>query len=140
MSKNKNIKNFGGKFKKVITEPISICFDNNPVEIVSESIAEVFITKVIYNNPATIVFWSDDTKTVCKCRKPDTYNPETGLIICCLKKLVGGVEVSRLINSWMLDREVAEKSLMTVTLSDVRRHIRDTETAQDAEQIADLNS
>ena len=40
----------------------------------------------------------------------------------------------------MLDREVAEKSLMTVTLSDVRRHIRDTETAQDAEQIADLNS
>ena len=30
------------------------------------------ITKVIFNDPATIVFWSDGTKTVSKCH-PDDY-------------------------------------------------------------------
>lgn len=47
------------------------------------------IEKVIFNDPATIVFWDDGTKTVVKCRKSDTFNKETGLAFCCAKKLLG---------------------------------------------------
>ena len=47
------------------------------------------VTKVIYHNPATIVFWSDGTKTVVKCGKDDTYDKEKGFYIACTKKLFG---------------------------------------------------
>lgn len=43
--------------------------------------------KVIFNDPATIVFWKDGTKTVVKCMEGDTYNPEVGLAMCVCKKL-----------------------------------------------------
>lgn len=43
--------------------------------------------RVIYNDPATIVFWKDGTKTVVKCMEGDTYNPEVGLAMCVCKKL-----------------------------------------------------
>lgn len=45
------------------------------------------ITNVIYNNPATIVYWNDNTKTVVKVQAGDTYNKEHGLVMCCVKKL-----------------------------------------------------
>lgn len=47
------------------------------------------IKKVIYNNPATIVMWSDGTKTVVKCSKRDTYDPEKGLVMAIAKKSFG---------------------------------------------------
>ena len=45
--------------------------------------------KVIFNNPATIVLWSDGTKTVVKRQKGDRYNKETGLAMCYVKKFCG---------------------------------------------------
>lgn len=47
------------------------------------------IKDVKYNDPATIVFWKDGTKTVVKCQKDkgDTYNPELGLAMCIIKKM-----------------------------------------------------
>ena len=58
------------------------------------------IEKVIYNPPATIVMWSDGTKTVVKCSENDEYHPMTGLLSCIVKKLEGGG------NNWhrVLDR------------------------------------
>ena len=52
-------------------------FDNNQIK------------DVIFNDPATIVFWKDGTKTVVKCQKDkgDTYNPELGLAMCIIKKM-----------------------------------------------------
>lgn len=50
---------------------------------------ELKVTKVIFNNPATIVFWSDGTKTVVKCGENDTYDKEKGFYIACAKKLFG---------------------------------------------------
>lgn len=47
------------------------------------------IKKVIFNDPATIVIWSDDSKTVVKCQPNDTYNKETGLAMCIAKKYLG---------------------------------------------------
>ena len=45
--------------------------------------------KVIFNYPATIVFWSDDTKTVVKCQGDDVFDPEKGLAMAYCKKMLG---------------------------------------------------
>ena len=47
------------------------------------------IKKVIFNAPATIVIWRDDTKTVVKCQEGETYDKEKGLALCLAKKALG---------------------------------------------------
>ncbi len=47
------------------------------------------IEKVIFNDPATIVFWKDGTKTVVKCQDGDEYSKEHGLALCIAKKALG---------------------------------------------------
>lgn len=47
------------------------------------------IVKVIFNNPATIVFWADGTKTVVKCQEGDVYSKETGMALCIAKRALG---------------------------------------------------
>ena len=47
-----------------------------------------FIKKVKFNPPATIVFWTDNTKTVVKCNGED-YDPEKGFAMCICKKVLG---------------------------------------------------
>ena len=47
------------------------------------------IKEVIFNDPATIVIWSDDTKTVVKCQPGDKYSKELGLAMCISKKFLG---------------------------------------------------
>lgn len=47
------------------------------------------VKKVIFNNPATIVFWSDGTKTIVKCQEGDTFDQEKGLALCFMKKIYG---------------------------------------------------
>lgn len=46
------------------------------------------IKKVIFNNPATIVFWADGTKTVVKAENED-FDPEKGLAMAIVKKVFG---------------------------------------------------
>ena len=46
----------------------------------------VFLKKVIYNDPATIAFWSDGTKTIVKAQPGDIFDPEKGLAMVIAKK------------------------------------------------------
>ena len=46
------------------------------------------ITNVIYNDPATIVFWSDNTKTIVKVTN-EKFDPEKGLAMAIAKKYYG---------------------------------------------------
>ena len=66
---------------------------------------DVYIKEVIYSDPATIVFWSDGTKTISKCRYPDVYSKETGLSLCILKKILGGVALRHLLEDWIPEQE-----------------------------------
>lgn len=47
------------------------------------------IEKVIFNDPATIVFWSDGTKTIVQSRGDDAFDPEKGLAMAISKKFLG---------------------------------------------------
>jgi len=53
--------------------------------------------RVIFNDPATIVLWSDGTKTVTKCKGCDDYEPLFGVLACAMRK-VGRNKVS--IDAW----------------------------------------
>lgn len=47
------------------------------------------ITNVIFNPPATIVFWSDNTKTVVKCDTSlEDYDPEKGIAMAISRKML----------------------------------------------------
>lgn len=56
-------------------------------DVVSRS--PIYIKNVIFNDPATIVFWSDSTKTVVKCQPGDKFDPEKGLAMAITKKTMG---------------------------------------------------
>lgn len=43
--------------------------------------------KIIFNDPATIVYWNDGTKTVVKCSKNEKFIEEVGLAMAFMKKL-----------------------------------------------------
>lgn len=47
------------------------------------------IKKVIFNPPATIVFWLDGTKTVVKCKEGEEFSEWAGIALCLAKKLYG---------------------------------------------------
>lgn len=46
------------------------------------------ISNVIFNDPATIVFWEDGTKTVVKANN-EKFDKEKGLAMCICKKACG---------------------------------------------------
>lgn len=47
------------------------------------------IKNVIFAPPATIVYWSDGTKTVVKCSEKDVFDPEKGLAMAIAKRCGG---------------------------------------------------
>ena len=47
------------------------------------------IKRVIFNPPATIVYWSDGSKTVVKCSEKDVFDPEKGLAMAVAKRCGG---------------------------------------------------
>lgn len=49
----------------------------------------VKIKNVIFNPPATIVFWTDGTKTVVKTQNGEEFDPEKGLTMAYFKKMHG---------------------------------------------------
>lgn len=55
----------------------------------NKAIYDSMIQKVIFNPPATIVFWRDGSKTVVKCGKNDIFDPEKGLAMAISKRAFG---------------------------------------------------
>lgn len=85
-------------FSIILTKIVNYCkeliFDDSFLDTVLASVGigkpvnlENEISSVTFNDPATIVFWKDGTKTVTKCRKGDTFNKETGLAMCIIRRL-----------------------------------------------------
>lgn len=78
------------------------------------------IKNVIFNNPATIVFWEDGTKTIVKCQDGDVFDPEKGLTMAISKKALGNKgNYCNEIKKWLPEEEDA------VPLNDYVFHIPD---------------
>lgn len=78
----------------IITTPhIVDCGPTCVSNIVGEYIGVIFhdleVKRIIFNPPATVIIWEDDTKTVVKCAEDDEFNPEIGVAMCYMKKIYG---------------------------------------------------
>ena len=68
------------------------------------------IKKVKFNPPATIVFWTDNTKTVVKCSGED-YDPEKGLAMCICEKMLGNKgNYYNVFKKWLPKEDEAEQN------------------------------
>lgn len=67
--------------------------NTNALTITNETkpkkVSDLEIKNVIFNPPATIVFWADGTKTVVKCYEEDYFSKECGLAMAICKKVYG---------------------------------------------------
>lgn len=63
------------------------------------------IKKVIFNGPATIVIWADDTKTVVKCAEGDTKSKFAGLAIAICKHMYG-MDFKKIFNHFIPKEEI----------------------------------
>ena len=63
--------------------------NNKPSKTVIKEVKVPKVKEVIFNPPATIVLWTDKTKTVVKCSEGDTFDQEKGLALCFVKKIHG---------------------------------------------------
>lgn len=69
---------------------------NDITETLNKAYSDIFKNdtpkKVIFNDPATIVYWKDGSKTVVKCRYGDAFDPEKGLAMAIAKHYLGTSE------------------------------------------------
>lgn len=78
------------------------------------------ITKVIFNDPVTIVIWSDGTKTVVKCDERDEFDPEKGLAMAICKKHFGGGFYNDIFKKWIPKEETPEIEIDgQITMDDI---------------------
>ena len=57
------------------------------------------VNHIIFNPPATIVFWDDGTKTVVKCMEDQPYEKYAGFAMACMKKMFGSTSRAKAIMS-----------------------------------------
>ena len=74
-----------GKDWKMDYEPVTVKVDYDKIFGTNRFAYK----KVIFNPPATIVIWADNTKTVVKCSEKDKYDFEKGLALCFMKRALG---------------------------------------------------
>lgn len=62
------------------------------------------IKRIIFNPPATVIIWGDNTKTVVKCAEDDEFNPEVGVAMCYMKKIYGSRHAfSKMVEKYEID-------------------------------------
>ena len=78
----------------------------NGITVYNEAMVyPVKIEKVIFNNPATIVFWSDGSKTVVKCANEE-FDKEKGLAMAICKRVLGNKDnYFNEFRKWIKDEE-----------------------------------
>lgn len=72
-----------------------ITLNKNLYDFLYDFDKELKVTKVIYNDPATIVYFSDGTKSVVKLHPEDTFNETIGLLMAISKRLLGSKNLHR---------------------------------------------
>lgn len=79
------------EIKKSLNFVYGIRFDCIDDELLKNGKIPLIVTirRVIFNAPATIVFWLDGSKTVVKAQNGEPFNKEKGLAMAICKKLCG---------------------------------------------------
>lgn len=57
--------------------------------------ADFDYNKIIFSGPCTIIIWKDGTKTMARVSEGDTFDPEKGVAICFMKRILGHTETNK---------------------------------------------
>ena len=80
---------------------------------------DISIKNVVFNDPATIVFWNDGTKTVVKAENEE-FDPEKGLAMAISKKVLGNKgNYYETFKKWLPEKESEQ-----ISLSDIAEKFR----------------
>lgn len=67
--------------------------------------------RIEFHDPATIVFWTDGTKTVVKARHGDKFDKEKGLAMAIAKKVMGNTnKYYDVFEEYCLDEDTSEEN------------------------------
>ena len=80
------------------------------------------VKRVIFNPPATIIMWSDNTKSVVKCQDGEPFDPEKGFVLAYLKKLLGNDNTfNKEIHKWVKYEEPVEEKNEPLTTEELMK-------------------
>lgn len=92
------------------------------------------IDHVIFNGPATIVFWADGTKTIVKCRENDSFNPRVGILYCLAKKVWGNTtRVNRIFTDHIPEDVKSDAEIAAEILASLLESCQETDETDDEE-------
>lgn len=57
--------------------------------------ADFDYNKIIFSGPCTIIIWKDGTKTMARVSEGDTFDPEKGVAICFMKRILGHTDTNK---------------------------------------------
>lgn len=67
--------------------------------------------RILYNDPATIVFWKDGTKTKVKRREGEEFNPYTAFVCALAKKILrNNSRITKIVNGGIFQEKKTKKS------------------------------
>lgn len=80
------------------------------------------IKDVIFNPPATIILWEDNTKTVVKCQEGYEFDPWTGLTTAIVKKVLGNKgNYCNALNKWISKYEAETATTLGEVLEKISK-------------------
>ena len=83
------------------------------------------VKKVIYNDPATIIYWSDGTRTVVKCQPGDKFDPELGFLLALCKRVCGNTGVYNYLLREHVPGYGGKKGKTGISIEQMRKELAD---------------
>lgn len=66
---------------------------------VSYMVNDLRVKKIIFSGPCTIVLWKDGTKTIARVSDGDEFDPEKGVAVCFMKRMLGHTETNKILRT-----------------------------------------
>ena len=96
---------FAGFLSHMADRSFDIFFDLFEEYFAEEASLNINLDKMIkkvtyHNDKATVVSWVDGDTTKSVCRDGDTFNKETGLAMCIIRKLCNNRSYNKVFEKW----------------------------------------
>lgn len=108
------------------------------IKLMNTSNKQNLIKDVIFNNPATIVYWVDGTKTVVKAHN-EKFDPEKGLAMAICKRFLGsnksGSNFNNIFKKWLPEQKESNSNIRIEEDDNKNEPLRWMTVAEVAEEL-----
>lgn len=115
-----------------------------PPHLIMSDLSKAFklpIKEVIYNKPATIIYWKDGSKTVVKCKEDEAYDKEKGFVMAVIKYILGNKgNYYETIKKWVPYEKAAEENNIQEEYAQMIEEAYNEGYAKAAAQVKELET